>query len=398
MISNIKLGDVLELIRNGIVSDQNDEDRGYPVTRIETISAGKINPQRVKFVELSAHDFEKYRLKEGDILFSHINSVEHIGKVGIYEGEPGNLVHGMNLLLFRPQKDKINPRYLNYVLKTNPIRRHFQTRCKKAVNQASLNQEDIKSVTIPVPSLKVQEKIINVLMKAESALEKRRQTLRLADEFLKSAFLEMFGEPARNQKKFKVVPCGEIASHVSSGSTPLGGDKTYLKEGILFIRSQNVLMNRLDLSDVAYISSEVHQRMNRTWVKKNDVLLNITGASIGRVSFFEGEDDTANVNQHVCIIRPVKTKILPQYLSFLISMPNYQKIILGKNAGATRQAFNFDQIKRFQIPLPAIPEQQKFAELVQKVEKLKEKQKQSETQLQNLFNSLMQGAFKGELK
>jgi type I restriction enzyme S subunit len=137
--------------------------------------------------------------------------------------------------------------------------------------------------------------------------------------------------------------------------------------------------------------------MKRTWVKKDDVLLNITGASIGRVAFFDGEDDTANVNQHVCIIRPDKNKVLPQYLSFLISMPNYQKTILGKNAGATRQAFNFDQIKRFQIPLAALSEQQKFAGLVQKVEKLKGKQKQSETQLQNLFNSLMQRAFRGEL-
>ena len=125
--------------------------------------------------------------------------------------------------------------------------------------------------------------------------------------------------------------------------------------------------------------------------------MNITGASIGRVSFYEGDDDTANVNQHVCIIRPDKKKILPQYLSFLISMPNYQKKILGKNAGATRQAFNFEQIKRFQIPLASIRDQQKFADLVQKVERLKEKQKESETQLHNLFSSLMQRAFRGEM-
>lgn len=284
-------------------------------------------------------------------------------------------------------------RFLMYFLNYMDLRSYIS-----GTTRGKLNQQRMNHIKVPLLEINKQRKISDILTRAEFALKKRRQTLRLADEFLKSAFLEMFGDPVKNPEKLDVVLCGTIASHVSSGSTPLGGDKIYLKEGILFIRSQNVLMNRLDLSDVAYISNEVHQRMKRTWVKKDDVLLNITGASIGRVAFYEGRDDTANVNQHVCIIRPDKNKILPQYLSFLISMPNYQKTILGKNAGATRQAFNFDQIKRFRIPLASIPEQQKFAGLVQKVEKLKEKQKQSETQLQNLFNSLMQRAFRGELR
>lgn len=89
--------------------------------------------------------------------------------------------------------------------------------------------------------------------------------------------------------------------------------------------------------------------------------------------------------------------IEPEYLSFLISMPNYQKKIFAMNAGATRQAFNFERIKKFEIPLAPLSEQQKFANLVQKVEKLKEKQSESENELNNLFNSLMQRAFRGEI-
>lgn len=326
--------------------------------------------------------------KRGDILMSVRAPV---GPTNIC---PEKACIGRGLAAIRPKKNKSDTFFLLYYFRF--IENQVAERGKGSTF-ASINREDVETIKIPEIDYDKQRFIAQLLSQAKSALEKRRQTLRLADEFLQSAFLEMFGDPAKNPKKLDVVPCGTIALLVSSGSTPLGGEKTYLREGIFFIRSQNVLMNKLDLSDVAYISDEVHHKMKRTWVKKDDVLLNITGASIGRVAFFEGEDNTANVNQHVCIIRPDKNKVLPQYLSFLISMPNYQKTILGKNAGATRQAFNFDQIKRFHIPLALISEQQKFADLVQKVKKLKEKQKQSETQLQNLFNSLMQRAFKGEI-
>jgi type I restriction enzyme S subunit len=392
---NIK--DITEFIRNGLNVKQSDEKKGYPITRIETISKGVIDINKVKYAEINVKDFQKYKMDYGDILFSHINSTEHIAKTAIYEGTPEILIHGVNLLLLKPKKEIIYPKYLNYYLKTHNMRKYFSVRCKKAVNQSSLNQQDIRGVKIPVPLIPTQRKIASILEKTESAREKRREANRLTNEFLKSAFIEIFGDPALNTKKLPLVKCGDISSHVSSGLTPLGGQKTYLKSGILFIRSQNVHVNKLDLSDVAYLSDAVHNKMKRTWVKNGDVLLNITGASIGRVAYFIGKDNSANVNQHVCIIRPKKKKIVPEYLSFLISMPNYQKKIFAQNAGATRQAFNFEQIKKFEIPIAPIELQQKFAELVHKVEKLKAKQRESEKELDNLFNSLMQRAFRGEV-
>ena len=367
---------------------------GYlPILRANNISDGKVFYDDLVFVPQKYISKTQVLRKNDIVIAASSGSIEIVGKAAQIKDEfKGSF--GAFCKVLRPNSD-VDPRYLSYFFKT-PFYRHTISHLAAGANINNLRNEHLDNLKIPFPPKPVQEKVTTVLEKAESALEKRRQTIRLADEFLKSAFLEMFGDPVRNPKKLNVVLCGEISSHVTSGSTPLGGNATYLEEGILFIRSQNVLMNRLDLSDVAYISNEVHHKMRRTWVKKDDILLNITGASIGRVAFYEGEDDLANVNQHVCIIRPVKTKVLPEYLSFLISMPNFQRTILGKNAGATRQAFNFDQIKRFQIPLALLSEQQKFVDLVQKVERLKEKQKQSETELTNLFNSLMQRAFKGE--
>lgn len=260
----------------------------------------------------------------------------------------------------------------------------------------AINREDLERIKFPDISYQNQETIARLLSKTESAIEKRREAIRLLDDFLKSTFVEMFGDPAAAQKRNSIVCLGDITSLVSSGSTPLGGEATYLKKGIKFIRSQNVHMNRLAFDDIAFISEEVHRQMKRTWVKRDDVLLNITGASIGRVAYFNGADDSANVNQHVCIIRPVKDKVIAEYLSFLISMPNYQKKIFSRNAGATRQAFNFNQIREFEIPLASLNEQQKFARIIEAVGTLKERMKSSEIELQNLFAALMQKALNGD--
>ena len=107
-----QLSEVLVLIRNGLTNTQNKENEGYPVTRIETISVEKINPEKFGYIKnIEKAKIDEFKLKEGDILFSHINSVEHIGKTAIYENTPELLIQGMNLLLLRTDKDKIEPKY-----------------------------------------------------------------------------------------------------------------------------------------------------------------------------------------------------------------------------------------------------------------------------------------------
>lgn len=160
---------------------------------------------------------------------------------------------------------------------------------------------------------------------------------------------------------WKSATIGKLTTKVGSGVTPKGGSDSYKHNGIPLIRSQNVLWGKLDLSDVAFIDNKQHQKMKGSVVKKSDVLLNITGASIGRVAL--SNVDEANVNQHVCIIR-AKDILYPGYLKdFLLSFSG-QKQIEQCQAGGNRQGLNFEQIKAFKIPVPPIAEQQKIAKIL----------------------------------
>ena len=205
------------------------------------------------------------------------------------------------------------------------------------------------------------------------------------------------GDPVKNEKGWEKVDLENLTNKISSGSTPLGGKEVYQRNGKFFIRSQNVRMNFIDYSDVYCISDDIHNNMKRTWLKNDDVLLNITGASIGRVATYFGSNDEANVNQHVCIIRTIKNKLNSRFLEYLIATDHFQKVSIGSSSGGTREAFTFEMIKRFSIILPKIELQTQFAQIVEKTEALKAKYQQSLVELENLYGSLSQRAFSGKL-
>ena len=163
--------------------------------------------------------------------------------------------------------------------------------------------------------------------------------------------------------EWETVKIGTITTKVGSGVTPRGGETVYRSQGHPFVRSQNVGWGRLLLNDIAYIDEETHKKQLNTALELNDILLNITGASIGRCAVVNKMIVNGNVNQHVCIIRSngaVDPKFLCNYL-----LSNYgQKQIDSFQAGGNRQGLNFEQIKSIRISIPTLDEQKYIAKLL----------------------------------
>jgi len=160
-----------------------------------------------------------------------------------------------------------------------------------------------------------------------------------------------------------VWPVDRIKDHVwkiGSGITPSGGAASYLDAGIPLLRSQNVHFDGLRLDDVAYIAAETHEEMSGTKLRPRDVLLNITGASIGRCAFVPDGFGEGNVNQHVCIIRPA-AKLNYKFLTYCLSAPWGQDQIFSSFTGASRQGLGQRDLGEIQVPLPPLPEQQRIA-------------------------------------
>lgn len=157
------------------------------------------------------------------------------------------------------------------------------------------------------------------------------------------------------------VPLKYLASKIGSGKTPKGGAEVYTSSGVMLLRSQNVHFDGLRLDDVVYIDETMDEDMASTRVQPNDVLLNITGASIGRCTVVPAEFEAANVNQHVCIIRPRAERLLPAFLNLVLQSPTIQNEIRFGENGSSREGLNFEQVGAFEIPVPPLAVQQTIA-------------------------------------
>lgn len=162
---------------------------------------------------------------------------------------------------------------------------------------------------------------------------------------------------------WKMIRLRDLTTKIGSGTTPRGGSKVYQEKGIPLVRSQNVHPNEFRTEGLVFISDEQHEKMKSTQLQPSDVLLNITGASIGRSCLVPESLGEANVNQHVCIVR-CNEKILPAYLCSYLNSDDGQKLIFSYQAGGNREGLNFDQISRFKIPVPPLPEQKRIATIL----------------------------------
>jgi len=182
------LGDVAS-IRSGLSKNQNGNTDGIKVTRIETISDGTINTERIGYIDMNV-GLEEYKLLKGDILFSNINSVSHIGKTAIAFCDL-DLYHGMNLLCIRTRKS-FDSFFLFYYLNLESIRCYFKSVCNQAVSQASINQTELAKTILTTPSLPEQQKIAKLLLSIDDKIDYCGKQIVRMESWKKGLLQQMF--------------------------------------------------------------------------------------------------------------------------------------------------------------------------------------------------------------
>jgi len=190
---------------------------------------------------------------------------------------------------------------------------------------------------------------------------------------------------------------GDITSKIGSGSTPRGGNKAYISSGIPFIRSQNVVNGQLNIFDTVFISEETHKKMSNSAIRPGDVLLNITGASLGRTCVVPEDFDQGNLSQHVCIVR-IDTTVSNYLVHTLISTQKGLHELLKTQTGGGKEGLNFQAVRAFRIVLPEKDEQEKIAGFLTAVDgKIAAMQRKKEL-LEKYKKGVMQKIFSQELR
>ena len=393
-MKQVKIGQVFSTIRNGATIQQDKVVDGIPITRIETIADGTVDMNRLGYASVQGENFKDFYLEEGDILMSHINSVSHLGKVAIFENRNEKIIHGMNLLCLKTYPDKLLPKYAFYYLKSLQFRSSIKKITKKSVNQASFNISNLKEIDIPLPSLSTQIQIANILSKAETLIEQRKQSIALLDEFLKSTFLKMFGDPTSNKKKYPKAKIRDVVTEVKYGTS-----KPAEEEGKYpYLRMNNITTDGYwDLSKLKYINMGDDEKA-KCVVRKGDLLFNRTNSKelVGKTAVFNLDEEMI-IAGYLIRLR-FKENINPYFVWGYLNSLHGKQTLLGMCKSIVGMAnINAQELQDLKIIIPPIKLQTQFAAIVTKTEALKEQYKKSLQELENLYGSLSQQAFKGAL-
>ena len=225
----------------------------------------------------------------------------------------------------------------------------------------NLKYPQIETIKVCIPALSEQKRVADILGTLERRIAKQAQLVDSLKKYKRGLLRKYFITDEWNtHSQWEKCKLGVYCSKIGSGKTPRGGSSVYTDHGVMFLRSQNVLWGSLDIRDVSYIDEATNKAMLSSEVRCKDVLLNITGASIGRSCIYL-LNDRANVNQHVCIIRlsqEGKERLLPEFLLQQILSDHIQQQIIDCQNGGSREGLNFQQIADFNIVLPSIKEQQ----------------------------------------
>lgn len=237
--------------------------------------------------------------------------------------------------------------------------------------------ETLASLDLPEITLEEQKHISRVIDEVLQLVKYRKDQLNELDQLVKSRFIELFGDPVENPKGLPVKALKRLSVLITNGNTPKGGSENYVPNGILFIRSQNVWRNRIDLDDVAYIDEKTHRSLRKSSLKHKDILITKTGrintenSSLGRAALYLGEDDSANINGHVYLVR-LDGSVVPEYVISILTSEAYRKYIRKVCVGGIdKRQINLDQVEEFPIILPPVKDQTEFAAFVEQTDKLK---------------------------
>ena len=375
----VRLGDVAEVGFSSVDKKAVEGEVPVDLCNYTDVFYNRRIQEWMRFMAATATPVEcdRWALRQGDVIFTKDSETpDEIGIPSYVATDMPNVLCGYHLGLARPYDTMVNGSFLARTLASRSSAQEFG-RIANGVTRFGLTLEATRNLSILLPPLPEQRAIAAVLDSIDDAIE-RTESVIAATEQLRDSLLHQLltrGVPGQHTEwkdvpglgampaDWDVVRLGEVVTHVGSGVTPRGGKSAYTASGITFLRSQNVHFDGLRLEDVVYVSPETDNAMTRSRVLPDDVLLNITGASIGRCTVAPGYLGPANVNQHVCIIRTAE-EFNPRFVWKWLSTPRSQREIDDIQTGQSRQGLNYQQVRQLTIARPSRAEQDSIVEIL----------------------------------
>ncbi|WP_202942112.1 restriction endonuclease subunit S [Alteromonas macleodii] len=375
--SLVELGDLAEFINGFAFKPKDWQESGKKIIRIQNLT----NPDKeYNLTELDIPN--KYNVTKGDILVSWSATLD------VFEWSREDALLNQHIFKVVPDYEKVNKRYFKYALKKAI---DSMLKFSRGSTMKHVNRGDFLGTRIPLPPLEEQKRIAAILDKADRVRSKRQQAIDLADDFLRSVFLDMFGDPVSNPKGWKPAKMGDLIEFAKDG--PHVSPK-YSDSGIPFLSTRHVKPSGVVWEDLKYVSQEeadVHWKKCKP--QKGDVLYT-KGGTTGIACPVDFEKEFA-VWVHVALVRPKPKLANHIWLTHMLNTKFCYQQSQRYTRGATNKDLGLKRMVDIEMYAPPIEEQERFVKVRENVLGLLSKFDESSSD--SLFNSLSQSAFAGKL-
>ncbi len=383
----VKLKDIAKVVSGSSAPKEGAFiNEGIPFIRVSHLDELMINAKSEFDFPKIAENKKTIQVPKNTILFAKSGMSIHKNRIYMTKNKVAIVNHLAGVIL----NEKVSSNYIKYYL-------NYYKPSKLILDESypSIRLSEIQNLTIPLPPLPIQRKIADALDKAQELIDKRKKQIELLDEYVKSVFLDMFGDPVTNPMGWEVIAFESLISFITSGSR--GWAKYYSNNGEIFIRINNVKNGKLNFDSIKYVQTPQTKEAIRTKVQENDLLISIT-ADLGRTAVVDSKTASigAYINQHLCLVRLIEN-CNPIFLAYYFESDGGKIQFNQKDQIGVKSGLNFNAIKSLKVISPVFDLQNRFAEIVQKTEEQKQKMQESLEKLEDNYNSISQRAFAGEL-
>jgi type I restriction enzyme S subunit len=388
----VKLADLIPDVKPGFAVGERDSDGVIQVRMNNVDLEGNLDLDGVIRVPATSKQISDCSLKAGDVLFNNTNSTELVGKSALFRGHSEPVTFSNHFTRLRVNQQRLEPRYLACWLTRQQKHRVFEGLCTRWVGQSAVRTEKLLALEIPLPPLPEQKRIADILDKADAIRRKRREAIELLDRVIQSTFLSAFGDPVSNSRKWELIPLCQYG-RITTGNTPPRDDPDNYGDAIEWIKSDNINTPSHYVTRASEGLSEKGLSLARTATNGSTLITCIAGSRdcVGNAAL---TDRTVAFNQQINAITP-GPQVDPHFLYALVllSKPLVQRASTDSMKGMVSKG-KLEQVQVIDVP----PEAQshygcRFRQLLSSLENYFS----AVGLASDLFNSLVQRAFRGEL-
>jgi len=402
------LNDVLLRIEAGKSPKASDEpacDGETGVLKVSAVSWNRFDAAENKAVFSDFDATGVPRPTYGDLLISRANTVELVGAVVVVEEDYPNLILSDKILRLVPDPKIADGRYLLYALRSREARKHMESRATgTSGSMRNISQDTIRTAPVLLPPLAEQKRIAGILDKADAIRRKRQRAIELTQQFLRSTFLHMFGDPVTNSNNWPTSRIGEVLLESRSGATVRPDD--FREQGVPVLHKGSVKpcgKIELDEKKKTFVDATFAGTSTKSIVGREYVVVTLrdlvpTAPSIGLASSLaRAPFDQYLLVERIYAFKCDPKKVLADYFVWLSNSIPFRALMRTLAVGATQVHIRRETYNGIEIPKPPIELQRKFKQIVERCDTAERALENSEIDLTKLFNSLVQSAFCGEL-